>query len=320
MSSRDTPKEAAGPQPQGDQKRPRVVGRIASYLARPFLSDTHRRLGELWESVYNLQIELNRDIDRALTMIRHAYEEEPANRRRLYELRRSEEYKLAFTEDEPLVSFLVPTYTRYSTLGEVSLPSILDQTYSNIEVIVVGDCAPAETERVISQLGDPRVRYYNRTVRGPYPEDETRWYVVGTPPYNEALSQVRGRWIAALGDDDAVRPDHTEKLVRAAQENRWEHCYGRQLVQFSEGQKLEIGEFPPRSGQWGLQAAIYHAGLRFMELELTDALYHEPNDWSLCRRMLRAGVSFGMIDDLVVDKHEARSAEEWAASRVPEIE
>jgi len=264
---------------------------------------------------------LEGDLDRVKAMVRHIYDDEPANRRRLYALRESDEYERAFTEDEPLVSFCVSTYDSHSTLREVALPSILNQTYSNIEVIVVGDAAPPETAQVIEDLGDPRVRYYNRTVRGPYPDDDTRWYVVGTPAFNDALSMARGRWIAACGDDDALRPDHTESLLGAAKEGSLEHCYGRQLVRFSEGEGLEIGEFPPRHGQWGLQAAIYHSGLRFFGLELTDALYEEPNDWSLCRRMLRVGVRFGAIDQVVVDKHETRrTAEQWKAGKIPEVD
>jgi hypothetical protein len=260
------------------------------------------------------------DVGRIKSMARHLYDDEPGNRRRLAELRESENYPLAFTERTPLVSFLVPTYDSYETLGEVALPSILGQSYSNLEVIVVGDAAPPETAEVIERVGDSRVRYYNRTVRGPYPDDETRWYVVGTPPYNDALSMARGRWIAVLGDDDAVRPDHTENLLQAAREGSFEHCYGRQLVRFSKGGELELGEFPPRLGQWGLQAAIYHSGLRFFGLELADAIYEEPNDWSLCRRMLRVGVRFGMVDRVVVDKHETRrSAEEWKRGRIPKV-
>ena len=73
----------------------------------------------------------------------------------------------------------------------------------------------------------------------------------------------------------------------------------------------------PRLGQFGLQATIYHSGLRFFEQELVDALYEEPNDWSLCRRMLAAGVRLGMIDPIVVDKHERRTAAEWKAGKVP---
>jgi glycosyltransferase involved in cell wall biosynthesis len=303
-------------------------------------TDVHERLIDLRDSISNLhrdvlglhgQLEqvrlrldsIQTDARRTADVTRLTYDEEPANRRRLHELRRSGEYELAFTEPEPLVSFLVPTYNSFATLRDVALPSILGQSYSNLEIVVVGDCAPPETEAAIAEIGDPRVTYFNRTIRGPYPEDESkRWFVIGTPPFNDALAVARGRWIAVLGDDDAIRPNHTEDLLAAAQAKRYEHCYGLQLVNFTEGDPLTVGQFPPTHGQWGLQAALYHAGLRFFEAELSDAIYDEPSDWSKCRRMLRAGVRFGMIDEIVVDKHETRrrNAREWKEGKLPTVD
>ena len=72
-------------------------------------------------------------------------------------------------------------------------------------------------------------------------------------------------------------------------------------------------------GHWGMQSALYHSGLRFFESELSDAIYDEPSDWSKCRRMIRAGVRFGMIETIVVDKNETRrrSAAEWRRGEVP---
>ena len=294
------------------------------------LVEVQRSVGELSGAVAELRAEvavlrtqadsISLAADRTAAIARHAYDEEPANRRRLHALRRSKEYELAFTEAEPLVSFIVPTYKSFETLRDVALPSILGQSYSNLEVIVSGDCAPPETAEAIAAIDDPRVVYINRTIRGPYPEDPSkRWFAIGVPPFNAAMQIVRGRWIAALGDDDAIRPNHTRDLLAAAQENRYEHCYGLQLVNFAEGEPLTLGEFPPRLGHWGLQAALYHSGLRFFESELSDAIYEEPSDWSKCRRMIRAGVRFGMIDQIVVDKHETRrrSAEEWQTGGPP---
>jgi hypothetical protein len=324
-------------------ERPRNASlprRILNRLAAPYVAELHRGQEDVQASVDRIHGDLGRihqeleevtgrvrtietDAARAAGIARHVYDEEPANRRRLNALRASGDYELGFTEPEPLVSFLVPTYTSYETLRDVALPSILEQTYSNIEVIVVGDSAPPETEQAIAEIGDPRVRYINRPLRGPYPEDAARrWYVIGTPPYNEALANAKGRWIAGLGDDDAVRPTHVESLLSSARENRLEHCYGLQEVHFGEGDPLVLGEFPPVLGKWGLQAAIFHAGLRFFELELSDAIYEEPNDWSLCRRMLRAGVRFGMVDEVVVDKHESRraSADKWREGGVPRVD
>jgi uncharacterized small protein (DUF1192 family) len=313
------------------------LGNLARRLRSKLHTDVHEKLDEqrlsaagLQQGLAALQAEIGRlharldavesDARRAAEIGRHAYDQEPANRRRLRELRASEEYELAFTEDEPLVTFIVPTYNSFETLRDVALPSILGQTYANLQVIVTGDCAPPETEQAIAEVGDPRVTYINRTIRGPYPEDPSRrWFGIGVPPSNDALGLVRGRWIAPLGDDDAIRPHHTTHLLAAAQENRWEHCYGLQLVNFLEGDPITLGRFPPALGQWGPQAALYHAGLRFFEGELSDAIYEEPSDWSKCRRMIRAGVRFGMIDEVVVDKNETRrrSAREWEEGRVP---
>lgn len=310
---------------------------FATALRSRLHTDLHERLISLQEAVTDMKQRLDtaegenaylrlrvdaaaRDAERAASIARHIYDEEPRNRRLLHELRRGEDYELAFTESDPLVSFLVPTYDSYGTLRDVALPSILGQSHANLEVIVVGDCAPPETAEAIAAIDDPRVRYVNRTIRGPYPEDRSRrWYVVGTPPVNDALALARGRWIGILGDDDAVRPNHTEWLLAAARERRLEHCYGRQQVHFAEGEPITLGEFPPALGGWGLQAAIYHSGLRYFESELSDAIYEEPNDWSKCRRMMRAGVRIGMIDKVVVDKHERRrrSATEWRAGDVP---
>ncbi len=317
-----------------------LLRRVLDWAARPYLQGVQVGLEAVHGSVERLHGDLGRvhrevqetdrrtrqiavEAQRAAEIARHIYDEEPANRRRLNALRAGEEYELAFDEPDPLVSFVVPTYTSFETLRDVALPSILGQTYSNLEVIVVGDCSPPETAEAVASIGDPRVSYFNRTVRGPYPGDPARrWYAIGGPPFNEGLARARGRWIAVLGDDDAVRPTHTERLLGAARENRWEHCYGLQLVDFAEGEPLTLGEFPPRLGQWGLQAAIFHAGLRFFESELSDAIYEEPSDWSKCRRMLRAGVRFGMVDEIVVDKHETRrrSAEEWLRGPAPRAE
>jgi hypothetical protein len=219
------------------------------------LGDIQQRLGDLRDTLADHSARLaliEAEARRTAEIGRHIYDEEPANRRRLHELRRSEEYELAFGEEEPLVTFIVPTYRSFATLRDVAIPSILGQDYSNLEVIVSGDSAPPETAAVVAGFDDPRLVYLNRTIRGPYPENPAkRWFGIGGPPVNDALAIARGRWIATLGDDDAVRPNHTRDLLAAAQEHRYEHCYGLQQVNFAEGEPLLLGEFPPRLGHWG---------------------------------------------------------------------
>lgn len=234
---------------------------------------------------------------------------ESANRRRLNELRATREYEEAFTDKEPLVSVTIPTWTNHRALHDVAIPSVLAQTYENLEVVVVGDASPPDTQRVVESLRDDRIRYVNLTHRGPYPDDPTRrWYVAGVPAINESARLARGRWIAPLNDDDAFTPDHVQLLVDAVRATRSEVAYGRFIMDFRDRQPFEHGAYPPQLGKFTWQSAIYHAGLRFFEMELGDAWFDRPGDWSLCRRMLVAGVRFTMIEEVVAHLYPAGSA------------
>ena len=158
--------------------------------------------------------------------------------------------------------------------------------------------------------------FHNLTLRGPYLEEDYRaWLAYGTPAFNAGVARARGLWIAPLGDDDEFAPDHVERLLRAARERRLEFVYGRGRVLLPDGRETSLGEFPPRLTQVGLQSALYHAGLRFIELELGHALFEKPNDWGMVHRMMRVGVRMGMIDDLTVTYRPSLRAQTLASGR-----
>jgi Glycosyl transferase family 2 len=286
-----------------------LLRRLASRVLDPYIADLQNRISALGGELAGELSVTRAEVERIREALRAVSDEEPANRRRLYELRRDPSYELAFKERDPLVSFVVPTYDSYETLRDVALPSILGQTYANLEVVVIGDGAPPQTADGVAAIGDPRVTYFNRPYRGPYPDGaDDRWLVSGTPPFNEGMFRARGRWIAPMADDDAVRPNHTRALVEAAQSRGHEMCYGGMAVHFEGGRSWELGEFPPRFAGHGTQASIFHAGLGFLHSSLVDAVFGEPNDWSRTRRMLQIGVYIGMVDEVVVDKYESKSS------------
>jgi hypothetical protein len=263
-------------------------------------------LGTLAEDRYR---ELIQRLDRVQEILQLLYDREPEMRERLKRMRSDATYQRAFDEDEPLVSVVIPTYDRGELLLRRAIPSIFAQTYRNVEVVVVGDRAPEETGRLLDELGDPRIRYLNLAYRGPYPRDpRDLWHVAGIPPRNLGVSLAAGRWIAPLDDDDAFHPRHVEDLLELAKRGRHEVAYGKLRCLMNDGSEFPLGTYPPEIGQFGWQSAIFHAGLRFFEMELADALFFSPADWSLCRRMLRAGVRFGMLDGVVTDHYESRFA------------
>jgi hypothetical protein len=151
-------------------------------------------------------------------------------------------------------------------------------------------------------MNDLRVRYENLTVRAPYPDDKMEfWSVAGTGPWNRAWELAKGTWIAPLNDDDSFRPEHVARLLDIARSARSEVSYGAIAQQHPDGTTKVLNSWPPELGGFGWQAALVHAGLGFMPMQLGSGALGAPGDWSLCRRMRRAGVKFANIDDVVVD-------------------
>jgi hypothetical protein len=260
------------------------------------------RVDSLGRTLERDSLELRSGMSTVLEALELIHDDDPGTRRRLRGVRSEPGYDEAFTSPDPLVSVVIPTWDRTETLIERAIASALAQTHPNIEVIVIGDASPPETARAIEALDDPRVSFHNLTIRGPYHDDPTRaWTASGTPGLNTGIALARGLWIAPLGDDDAFVPQHIEQLLTEARERRLEFVYGRIRMILPNGSESLLGEFPPRLSQIGLQAAIYHAGLRFIELELGHALFGKPNDWGLVHRMMRAGVRMGMVDEVSVN-------------------
>jgi hypothetical protein len=252
---------------------------------------------------------LERRHEEIVEILELLHDDEPGNRRRLWEMRDAPTYPLAYEEAEPLVTVAIATYTNIKGLVERALPSVLAQEYERIEVVIVGDGASPEVEAAVRALRDDRIQYANLTHRGPYPIDpKRRWFVAGGPGFNEAMRLARGSWIAPMDDDDASAPDHVAALVKAAQERRLECCYGRIRERLPNGSTQILGEFPPRLTHGGInrQASIRHAGLTFIASELGDALFGIPGDWSTVRRMMRIGVRIGMIEDVIVDHYPSK--------------
>jgi hypothetical protein len=248
----------------------------------------------------------------AMAGIAAAVEDEPAVRRLLEAARNDESYERPYTVDTPLVSVCIPTYRNWQGLVERAIPSALAQDHPAIEVVVVGDSAPPETAEAIAALGDDRVRYVNLPMRGFYPEEEIkRWYVAGTPPMNHALHLARGEWIAILNDDDAFRPHHVSTLLATARVQRAEVAYGKLVCLDPEGGEQVLGSFPPVF-PFGWQPALQHRAMRMYEFELAAAAFDEPGDWNRTRRMLRTGVRFAFVDEILVDYYPSRL---WTTGR-----
>src|SRR5262249_3071656 len=167
------------------------------------------RLDALESNVSGLKQNLE-DVHNVLSEVRHI----PAVPRSEFDLLKSSlEVPKAMVEEfqewkarnpipeRPLVSVCIPTYNRPRLLTERSITSVLAQTYTNLELIVVGDGCTDETEEAIAGIEDSRLRFVNLPTRGVYPSDPVRrWMVAGTPAINRALALAQGDYITHLDD------------------------------------------------------------------------------------------------------------------------
>jgi hypothetical protein len=228
--------------------------------------------------------------------------EESETRRRLWSARDDPAYEAAFTDPDPLVSIIVATRERDEVLTQRSVPSALAQTHENVEVIVVGDAAGPETEIALRALGDDRVRYRNLPHRVTASDENGKhWLVAAAMARNEGARMARGRWVVSLDDDDTLRPGFVERLLDVARSERAEVPYGVVREVRSDGSERRIGEFPPRPGEFSWHGALAHSALLLFDRQHVAADFGMPGDWYLLERMLRTGVRFAFLDDVIAD-------------------
>lgn len=110
---------------------------------------------------------------------------------------------------EPLVSVVVPTYNGADTI-EKALDSILNQTYRNIEVIVVDDASTDSTREKISAYKEKDSR-----IKPIFLEKNRHVCYAG----NIGFEHASGKYIALIGHDDLWREDKLEKQVSFLEEH-----------------------------------------------------------------------------------------------------
>ncbi len=105
--------------------------------------------------------------------------------------------------DSPLISVIIPTRNRANLLPR-AVGSVLRQTFTAFEVIIVDDASDDDTKAVVSKIGDNRVRY----IRQPR-------NLGGSASRNTGIREARGDYIAFLDDDDEYLPDKLALLLQA---------------------------------------------------------------------------------------------------------
>jgi hypothetical protein len=124
----------------------------------------------------------------------------------------------------PRVSVLLPTNNRADVVG-LAIQSVLDQTETDFELLVVADGCTDGTVALVAGIDDPRIRIFDLP-KAPY---------FGYANRNIALRQARGEYLAFAAHDDLLFPDHLRRLIERLETTGREWIYSRPLWVSTDG-------------------------------------------------------------------------------------
>jgi glycosyltransferase involved in cell wall biosynthesis len=108
-----------------------------------------------------------------------------------------------------LVSAVIPMFNREKTI-RYCLDSVLNQTYKNLEIILVDDCSTDSTIKIIETYNDSRIKIIK--------QDKNSGAQAAR---NKGIKEAKGDWITFLDSDDEWFPNKIEQQIKTLEQHDW---------------------------------------------------------------------------------------------------
>lgn len=203
---------------------------------------------------------------------------------------------------KPLVSIIIPTYNRSNLLLK-AIESVLEQTYSNFELLIVDDNSKDNTFEVIKNINDNRLKYIKL---------ETN--MGGSFARNKGIKESTGDFIAFLDSDDKWTNSKLEKQMNIFKDNKEVGVVYSGIIINSENNARDKVIFTPKE-----QGDILHQLLKsncvgttsavIVKSELIkkemgfDASLPSCQDWDLWIRLAKI-TKYGFVNEPMVEYFE----------------
>ena len=110
--------------------------------------------------------------------------------------------------DKPKITVLMPFYNGEKYLRD-SISSILDQTYTDFEFLIINDGSTDNSIEIVKTYEDPRIRFVHNDIN------------IGlTKSLNKGLRIARGEYIARMDADDISHPERFDKQIKFLDKNQ----------------------------------------------------------------------------------------------------
>jgi glycosyltransferase involved in cell wall biosynthesis len=126
---------------------------------------------------------------------------------------------------KPSFTIIIPTYNRRQFL-KIAIESVLKQTYSNYELIIIDDGSTDNTKELIKDYKDSRLSYHYQQNKGP------------ASARNLGIAKARGEFICFLDSDDRFRINKLEVSHKHIKENPSYKIFHSEEVWYRNGKFL----------------------------------------------------------------------------------
>ena len=199
-----------------------------------------------------------------------------------------------------LVSVIMPSFNTAQLIRQ-SIQSVLDQTYTNWELIIVDDCSTDNTMEVIEAIADSRIRVFQNSVNSG-----------AAVSRNKALREAKGKWIAFLDSDDLWMPQKLEKQIRFMEENECAFSYTNYEELDSDGNRTGVTvSGPARITKRGMFRYCWPGCLTVMyDREAVGLIQIEKirknNDYAMWLKICRKADCY-LLDELLAQYRRGRT-------------
>ena len=199
-----------------------------------------------------------------------------------------------FIDESPLISVIMPIYNGADRIMK-SIASVLNQTYTNIELIIIDDGSVDESSEIVKRMSDDRIKYYFQDNQGP------------AAARNKGISFANGRYIAFIDHDDTWYENKLEKQL-THMKNHSGLCvlYSRHNLIYKGSKENYIWPQKikgiPRFN-YELPSSMFIDRNVFHRIGVYNPTYMVLEDTELHLRILDSGIKMHTLDDYLLDKY-----------------
>jgi len=170
----------------------------------------------------------------------------------LIKARATQDFNSVFIKDNPKVTVIIPV-SRPLDIASRAIKSVLTQTYTNFELILVSELVRSDLNEWVSQIHDDRIKIENLKNVAPVTGKWSHWASSGGRSRTAAMKVASGDFLTFLDDDDMMLPIKISRCVEMAQSNKLE-ILGHHESSIDDPKKIKL-----RAGKL-MKTRKYHSG------------------------------------------------------------